>query len=134
MLGAGVPGVEANPSGRSRTGVIFMGMNLALVEHLLGRAVQSQSRHQVLLRIIFHYLVADSRIVGYFRPTDERRTVLLAYPDDYRAATANTLCFPRLGLRLNKYQVVWREGKPYGRRCALVAVFADRRNIENTGT
>src|ERR1700683_1143629 len=78
------------------------GDNLALVEHLLGRPIQSESRHQILLRIIFHYLAADRRILSYFCLADKCGAMLPAYPDDYRASTANALGFPRLGLRLNK--------------------------------
>jgi hypothetical protein len=111
----------------------YDGKNSALVEHFLVRSMEPEARHQVLLRIVFDDLALDRRVAADFRPTDKRRAVLPAYPDDHGAAAANALCLPGCRLGLDKHEMVWRYREPDRPRRALITVLADRGYIENAG-
>ena len=128
-----MPGWEANPSGRSRTGCDYDRENPALVEHFLRWPMEPETCHQVFLRIVFDDLALDRRIAADFRLADKRGPALPAYPDDHEAAAADALCLPGRGLRLDKHQMIRRDREPDRRRRALITVLADRGDIEHAG-
>src|ERR1700730_713419 len=75
----------------------------------------------------------DGGIAGDLGLGDERGTGARANPSDHRTAAAPSLCLPPVGPRLNVDQAVGRESEPYRRGLALIAVFADGRDINDAG-
>src|ERR1700730_11799466 len=73
----------------------------------------------------------DRRIAGDLGLGDECGTGARADPSDHRTATLYAFGFPSIGARLNVNQTVGRESEPYRRGLALIAVFADGRDIND---
>src|SRR5271170_6181066 len=88
---------------------------------------------RIFLGILRDHLVLQSSIRDDFRLADERRTGALADPDQGRAATPDALRLPTGRRRFDENLVVRRRNEPDRRGFALVAVFANRRNI-NVGS
>ena len=130
--GAGVPGCDPNPSGKSRAGVILIAQMVPASNFSWRGTRKSDPREQILARHVGFDLRCRGRISRDFRRTDKRRTGAAPNPDDGRAATPDTFRLPALRTGLNQQAVVLVD-EPDRNRVALIAVFADGRDIDELG-
>src|SRR5690348_1364885 len=107
--------------------------NVALVEHRLLRHMPSEAHHQVAMREVIEDSMDHGGVAGDLGLGDECGPGSRADPSDHRTAAPYAFGFPSVGTRLNVDQAVGRESEPDRRRLALVAVFADGRDIDDAG-